>query len=48
MNPKETIKAAKRIIKERKINKKLWTKEDVLFAKLIKRRAKQKLAEENT
>ena len=48
MRLKETIKAAKRIIKERKVNKKLWTKEDVLFAKLIKRRAKQKLAEENT
>ena len=48
MNPKETIKAAKRIIKERKINKKLCTKEDALIAKLIKRRAKKKLAEENT
>ncbi len=48
MNPKETIKAAKKIIRERKINKKLWTKEDVLFAKLIKRRAKKKLEEENT
>ena len=39
MNPKETIQAAKRIIKERKINKKLWTKEDVLFAKMMKRKA---------
>ena len=48
MNPKETIKAAKQIIRERKINKKMWTKEDVLFAKLIKRRAKKKLEEENT
>ena len=48
MNLKETIKAAKKIIKERKINKKMWTKEDVLFAKLIKRREKKKLAEENT
>ncbi|AXF41358.1 hypothetical protein HOT69_gp045 [Cyanophage S-TIM4] len=26
----------------------MWTKEDALFAKLIKRRAKKKLAEENT
>ena len=48
MNPKETIKAAKRIIKQRKINKNLWTKEDVLFAKLVKRRAKEKLADQNT
>ena len=48
MRLKETIKAAKRIIKERKVNKKLWTKEDVLFAKLIKKRAEKKLAEKNT
>jgi hypothetical protein len=48
MNPKETIQAAKRIIKQRKINKNLWTKEDVLFAKMIKKKEKEKLADQNT
>jgi len=48
MNPKETIETAKRIIKERKVNKKLWTKEDVLYAKMIKRKEKKKLENQNT
>ena len=48
MKSKETIKAAKKLIKSRKKNKKLWSKEDVLYAKMVKRRAKQKLADQNT
>mgnify|MGYP001185456262 CR=1 FL=1 len=48
MRLKETIKAAKRIIKQRKKDKKLWTKQDVLYAKLIKKRAEKKLEDKNT
>ena len=48
MKLKETIQAAKKIIKGRKQDKKLWSKEDVLYAKMVKRRAKQKLADQNT
>ena len=46
---KRNDQSSKRIIKERKVNKKLWTKEDVQKesskAKLIKKRAKKKLEE---
>ena len=34
-------KAAKRIIKQRKKNKQLWTKEDVLYAKMVRKRIKE-------
>tara|TARA_B100000287_G_scaffold193816_1_gene182999 strand:- start:37 stop:180 length:144 start_codon:yes stop_codon:yes gene_type:complete len=33
-------KAAKRIIKQRKKNKQMWTKEDVLYAKMVRKRIK--------
>ena len=39
MRLKDTIKAAKKIIKARKNNKACYTKEEVLYAKLLKRRA---------
>ena len=48
MKPKEIIQAAKRIIKQRKENKNLWTKEEVKYAKMIKKREKEKLEDKNT
>ena len=48
MKSKETIKAAKKLIKSRKKNKKLWSKEDVLYAKMVKRSAEVKLADQDT
>lgn len=47
MRLKETIKAAKKIIKARKKNKMCYTKEEVMYAKLLKRRAEQKLKEKH-
>tara|TARA_B100000609_G_C17087642_1_gene367552 strand:- start:569 stop:727 length:159 start_codon:yes stop_codon:yes gene_type:complete len=47
MRIKDTIKAAKKIIKARKKNKKLYTKEEVKYAKLLKRRAEEKLEEKH-
>ena len=43
MRLKETIAAAKKIIKGRKKDKKLWSKADVAFAKLSKERAEKNL-----
>lgn len=48
MRLKETIKAAKRIIKARKKNKMLYTKEEVMYAKLLKKRAEKKLEEKHS
>jgi|MDSZ01.2.fsa_nt_gb hypothetical protein len=48
MRLKETIKAAKRIIKARKKNKMLYTKEEVMYAKILKKRAEQKLKEKHS
>ena len=48
MRLKETIKAAKRIIKARKKNKMMYTKEEVMYAKLLKKRAEQKLKEKHS
>ena len=40
MSDTEDKKAAKKIIKQRKANKNLWTKEDVLYAKMVRKRIK--------
>tara|TARA_B100000214_G_scaffold250610_1_gene184186 strand:+ start:717 stop:866 length:150 start_codon:yes stop_codon:yes gene_type:complete len=41
MSDTEDKKVAKKIIKQRKANKNLWTKEDVLYAKLVRKRIKE-------
>ena len=40
MSDTEDKKVAKKIIKQRKENKNLWTKEDVLYAKMVRKRIK--------
>ena len=43
----ETRKTAKRLIKLAKKNPKLYSKEDVLYAKLIKKQDERKISEVN-
>ena len=47
MTLNDTLKQCKKIIKARKKNKKLYTKEEVKYAKLLKRRAEEKLEEKH-
>ena len=48
MRLKDTIKAAKKIIKARKKNKMCYTKEEVAYAKLLKKRAEIKLEQKHS